>query len=169
MSHNWLKPDWEPGLTIQLLPLQHFLENNIQALIIDVDGTLLPGREQLLSNTVRSWVNDAKGKLVIYLLSNNPSQKRIEAVAKQLGVSFTCAAAKPRRGALRKVISHLEISPENIAIIGDRIFTDIIVGNRLGLYTVLVRPLNSKRGLSKKQLVQKIELKLANLLSGFQA
>ena len=29
----------------------------------------------------------------------------------------------------------------NIAIIGDRIFTDILVGNRLGLYTILIKPL----------------------------
>ncbi len=31
--------------------------------------------------------------------------------------------------------------PENTAIIGDQIFTDVLGGKRLGLYTILVRPL----------------------------
>ena len=34
---------------------------------------------------------------------------------------------------------------ETLAIIGDRIFTDILAGNRFGIYTILVKPTNSGR------------------------
>jgi len=40
------------------------------------------------------------------------------------------------------VIKEIGIKPENIAIIGDRIFTDIIVGNRCNIKTILVKRLN---------------------------
>ena len=33
-----------------------------------------------------------------------------------------------------------------MALIGDRLFTDVLAGNRLGLYTVLVRPIDPEWG-----------------------
>ena len=44
------------------------------------------------------------------------------------------------------VISEMNEDSKNIAIIGDRIFTDIIVGNRCNIQTILVKRL-SKNGL----------------------
>ena len=38
-------------------------------------------------------------------------------------------------------IKEIGCHPKNIAIIGDRIFTDIIVGNRCNIKTILVRRL----------------------------
>lgn len=35
----------------------------------------------------------------------------------------------------------MEAQPAQTAIIGDQLFTDIAGGNKLGLYTILVRPL----------------------------
>ena len=36
------------------------------------------------------------------------------------------------------------LRPGQVAVIGDQIFTDILGGNRLGLYTILVTPLCEK-------------------------
>ena len=47
--------------------------------------------------------------------------------------------------------------PKNIAIIGDRIFTDIIVGNRCKIKTILVKRLNSDGLPIKFNLTLKIE------------
>jgi len=38
----------------------------------------------------------------------------------------------------------LELSPQEVAVIGDQIFTDVLGGNRLGLYTILVTPISDK-------------------------
>jgi len=46
-------------------------------------------------------------------------------------------------------IKEIGCEPKNIAIIGDRIFTDIIVGNRCNIKTILVKRLN-KDGLPIK-------------------
>ena len=48
MSQNLLKANWEPGLSIQDLPIQHLLDLGIKALVLDVDGTLLPRKELIL-------------------------------------------------------------------------------------------------------------------------
>ncbi|GIR75024.1 MAG: hypothetical protein CM15mP77_1810 [Synechococcus sp.] len=87
------------GLTIAHLSLPHLLSQGLAAAVIDVDRTLLPGRDVTLPEPVLAWLMDAKRRLSLHLFSNNPSRARIAAVADQLGVSFTCGARKPRRGA----------------------------------------------------------------------
>ncbi len=164
MSQLSLRPDWDPGLSFPGLPIQHFLEIGIEALLIDVDGTLLSGKEIKLEEPVKSWVMEAKNHFFIHLLSNNPSKKRIHGVADQLGITFTCAAAKPRKKSLNNIISKLNIKPQKIAIVGDRIFTDILAGNRLGLYTVLVKPLPLNGENISKNYFQKVELSIARSL-----
>ena len=47
------------------------------------------------------------------------------------------------------VIKEIGGEPKNIAIIGDRVFTDIIVGNRCNIKTILVKRLK-KDGLPIK-------------------
>ena len=115
-----LEPDWAPGLTIAHLPLPHLTARNIQAAVLDVDRTLLPGRNVELPESVRTWLDDAKRRMRLHLFSNNPSKPRIAAVADQLGLSFTSGAGKPRRGALRRVIQELDLPNDQIAMVGDR-------------------------------------------------
>ncbi len=163
MAQHWLKPDWEPGLTLPYVPIKTLLDIDIQAIVLDVDGTLLPGRESTLSTSVKEWVANAQKHLSIHLLSNNPSKKRIGSVAEQLGITFTCGAAKPRRNALKKVLKQINLQPSKIAIVGDRVFTDILVGNRVGLYTVLVRPIHKIEAANQKDYFQSLEKKLSSL------
>ncbi|HGY5555367.1 MAG TPA: HAD hydrolase-like protein, partial [Prochlorococcus sp.] len=68
----------------------------------------------------------------------------------------------------RKVMKQLRFQPAEIAIVGDRIFTDVLAGNRLGLYTVLVRPLSADGSPCKNDRVQQLEQKLANWLGAQQ-
>ena len=165
MSFNWLRPDWDAGLTIPMIPVNYFLNLGLKALVIDVDNTLVPRREILLSNSTRDWLLDAKNNLKLHLLSNNPSKKRISAVAEQIEIPYTYRAAKPRSGSLQRVLDQINIQPEKVGMIGDRLFTDIIVGNRLGLYTILVKPINEKKeGRESIYSIQNLERNLARVL-----
>ena len=163
MKRQWLQPDWDPGLTVVQLPLDHLLDRGIRALLLDVDRTLLPGHDVVLPEAVMGWAQSAKRHLRLHLFSNNPSRQRIGAVADQLEVTYTSGAAKPRRAALQRVLEDLEVKPEQLAIIGDRVFTDVIAGNRLGLYTVLVRPLKADGTPCPNDRVQRFERGLARM------
>ena len=70
-------------------------------------------------------------------------------VARELDIRYKSNALKPRKKITMDVISEMNEDSKNIAIIGDRIFTDIIVGNRCNIQTILVKRL-SKNGLPIK-------------------
>jgi HAD superfamily phosphatase (TIGR01668 family) len=159
-----LQPDWLLERTLAELPLQELRDRGIAALVLDVDRTMLPRRQATLPPSARLWLEEARRQLPIHLLSNNPSRQRIGAVAEELGVPFTTSAGKPRRSALRRVLEQLQLPHGQVALIGDRLFTDVIAGNRLGLYTVLVKPIDPDGQPCQRDRLQKLEIRLAHWL-----
>ena len=142
------------------------LSKNLKALILDVDGTLISGNNPVLSNNIKKWILNSKEHFYIYLCSNNPSKKRIKLIAEQLDLEFTYSGGKPSKRKLKKILDRIPYSSKEIAIIGDRIFTDIIVGNRLGMYTILVDSVDYYGNKIEKNKLQSIERFFAKIISG---
>ncbi|MBM5799179.1 MAG: YqeG family HAD IIIA-type phosphatase [Cyanobacteria bacterium M_surface_9_m1_291] len=161
MLRQLLRPDWLLDRTLAELPLESLVEQQIRALVLDVDRTLLPRRRSALPEPARRWLEQAKARMPIHLLSNNPSRARIGAVAQQLDLPFTTAAGKPRCSALRRVLQQLDLPHHQVALVGDRLFTDVIAGNRLGLFTVLVRPIDPNGLPCRRDHLQRLELQMA--------
>lgn len=164
MLRQLLRPNWLRECTLAELPLQELLDQPIRALVLDVDRTLLPRRQAELPASALRWLQQAQQQVPIHLFSNNPSRQRIGAVAAQLDLPYTISAGKPRRSALRRVLAELNLPHQEVALIGDRLFTDVIAGNRLGLFTVLVKPIDPRGHPCKRDRLQKLELRLANLV-----
>ena len=77
-------------------------------------------------------------------VSNTRYPGRLKHLAEKLQVPFVKGRLKPRKSAFRPALELMNVSPDRVAVIGDQIFTDILGGNRLGLYTILVRPLSRR-------------------------
>jgi len=135
---------WETKLPIYEIPQSKLYAEGIKCILIDVDGTLIGKNSENLTNNVKKWINKSKDIFDLYLISNNPSGKRISRIGNELGLKYKYRALKPRRKATLEAIKQFKTERKNIAIIGDRIFTDIIVGNRCKIKTVLVKCLNKK-------------------------
>ncbi|MFM7087141.1 MAG: YqeG family HAD IIIA-type phosphatase [Cyanobium sp.] len=159
-----LTPDWLATTTLAHLPLEPLLERGIRALVLDVDRTILPRRLGTVPPVAEQWLRHAAQQMPIHLLSNNPSRRRIGSVAESLGLPYTTSAGKPRRTALRRVLEDLQLQPAQVALVGDRIFTDVLVGNRVGLFTVLVRPIDPHGQPCRYDHMQTLELRLAALM-----
>lgn len=126
-------------ITIELLK-----ENNINALILDVDNTLIDYNQNFLEGTIEWVENLKKNGIKLYILSNSNKQKKVKMVSDKLKIAYRYFAKKPLKSGFLKVQKILEENPENIAVVGDQIFTDIIGGNRCKMFTILVEPINVK-------------------------
>ena len=136
-----LKVNWDSNLPIYSISLSELQKKEIHSLLIDVDGTLVNRKSNMIPKAVKNWIRESKKLFSLYLISNNPSKKRIANLAKELNLRYKYNAAKPRKKATLSAIKEIGGEPKNIAIIGDRIFTDIIVGNRCNIKTILVKRL----------------------------
>ncbi len=161
MLRDLLTPDWLPGTSLAHLPLQELVDRDIRALVLDVDRTLLPRRQATMPVQAELWLRHARERMPLHLFSNNPSRRRIGAVADTMGLPYTTSAGKPRRAALRKVLLDLDLPPAQVALVGDRLFTDVLVGNRMGLFTVLVKPIDPDGEPCRQDRLQKLELRMA--------
>ncbi|MCP9901345.1 YqeG family HAD IIIA-type phosphatase [Cyanobium sp. Cruz CV13-4-11] len=161
MLRDLLTPDWQPGTSLAHLPLQELVDRGIRALVLDVDRTLLPRRQATMPVQAELWLRHARERMPLHLLSNNPSRRRIGAVADTMGLPYTTSAGKPRRAALRKVLLDLDLPPAQVALVGDRLFTDVLVGNRMGLFTVLVKPIDPDGEPCRQDRLQNLELRMA--------
>ena len=155
---------WDSKLPIYEISHLKLQNEGIKSLLIDVDGTLLSRKSNKIPPNVKNWIKESKKIFSLYLISNNPSNERIRKIAKELDIRYKSNALKPRKKITLDVISEMNEDSKNIAIIGDRIFTDIIVGNRCNIQTILVKRL-SKNGLPiKMNLTLILEKMISNFL-----
>ena len=158
-----LKVNWDSNLPIYEISQSELQKKGIHCLLLDVDGTLVNRNSTKVPKAVKNWIRESKKLFSLYLVSNNPSKKRISKLAKDLNLRYKSNASKPRKKVILNVIKEVNYEVKNIAIIGDRIFTDIIVGNRCKIKTILVKRLK-RNGLPVKfDLTLTIE-KLISLL-----
>ena len=126
----------------------------------------MSGKKPVLSNDIKDWILNSKKYFYTYLFSNNPSRFRINLIAKELDLEFTYSGRKPCRSKLKRIIDKIPYSSNQIAMIGDRVFTDIIVGNRLGMYTILVDSVDSYGKRIERNNFQSMERYLAKIITG---
>jgi len=142
-----LKNIFLPDLYVENLfavPLETLYRQNKKGIIIDLDNTLTFWNDHEIDNSIRNWVSDALAKgFKICIVSNNGGE-RVIFVAKELGIFWLSNAGKPRRKAFKEAIKILGLPAEEVVVIGDQVFTDVLGGNRSGLFTILVVPLSRK-------------------------
>ncbi len=129
---------------VEQITIEFLQKNKIKALILDIDNTLID-YQQNLSEDIIKWVKDLRGQgIKFYLLSNTNHKDKVEKVSNKLEIPYFSFAKKPFKVGFLKTQKKLNEKTENIGVIGDQIFTDIIGGNRCDMFTILVDPINKK-------------------------
>lgn len=98
------------------------------------------------------------------LVSNNLNEIRIRRIADTLELPYFTGAGKPSRRKLRRATQAMALPVEHIAMVGDRLFTDVLAGNRLGMFTILVEPMVNPGGAAGKHCVRTAEVWLSQKL-----
>ncbi|MDY6940060.1 MAG: YqeG family HAD IIIA-type phosphatase [Cyanobacteriota bacterium] len=153
-----LQPDLVLGESILSLTPELLERYQIQGLVLDVDDTLLPISSVQMSPVLRQQIARLREMGQIWLVSNNINENRIGAIARSLDVPYQAFAGKPFRRKLRKAVAAMDLPPERVAMVGDRLFTDVLAGNRLGMFTILVEPMVEPGQAARNSLMRTIEV-----------
>ncbi|BAC08047.1 YqeG family HAD IIIA-type phosphatase [Thermosynechococcus vestitus] len=158
-----LQPDLILETTIEQLRPSLLATYHLRGMVLDVDDTLLPTWDAALPPHILAWLLEIKHEMPIWLVSNNWNHRRIERIAQQVELPFLVGAGKPSRRKIRQAVQAMNLPYDQVAMVGDRLFTDILAGNRLGMFTILVQPVVVKR-LDGKSWVRNMEFWLARQL-----
>lgn len=156
-----LQPDLILKDSILQLTPQVLNQYQLKGLVLDVDDTVVSTKAAEASPELLAWLDEIKAETAIWLVSNNLKHSRIKRIATSLDLPYIYGASKPSRRKLRQAVRAMDLPYEQVAMVGDRLFTDVLAGNRLGLFTILVEPLTQGNLLHKIEfwLFQNLEKK----------
>jgi uncharacterized protein len=144
MGLKLLQPDVVLGDSVLALTPERLRSYGLRGLVLDVDDTIVSIASPAASPELLTWLAEAQQVVSkLWLVSNNPHRSRIQPIAESLGLPYLIGAAKPSRRKLRQAVADMNLPYDQVAMVGDRIFTDVLAGNRLGLLTVLVKPISN--------------------------
>ncbi len=119
-------------------------KRGIAAVIIDLDNTLTRWNDQRCPQEAAQWLAALRSAGIACCIASNNGPGRVQAFCSGLPVTvpFVAPAGKPALSAYAACLRLLGTAPEETAAVGDQVFTDILGGNRAGLFTILVTPLS---------------------------
>ena len=118
-------------------------ERNIKCLIFDLDNTIALIDEEKPCSKAIELLNQLKKDFIVVIVSNN-YKKRVEPYAEVFACDYVSFANKPLLKAYRRIQRKYNLKKTEMCVIGDQVVTDIMVGKRFGIFTILVEPLAKK-------------------------
>ncbi len=122
----------------------HLTSRNLNGLLLDVDCTLKDYYSSTFPDTVTTWIHKMQEAGIKLCLFSNGKAQRIEPLAKKIGLPFIAPAMKPLPFACKSAAEILDLPVNQLAMVGDQLFADILFGRLAGLFTILVEPTTSK-------------------------
>lgn len=143
------------------LNLDYLKKKGILGILVDLDNTLLPWNKDSIDEKLKNWINECSSSGIKLCIVSNNKPRRIKDCAKKLNIPAVSGVIKPRKKAFLKALKILNMNPEQVAVVGDQIFTDILGAKRLGLFAILVEPLNENEFFGTKliRIIEKIVIK----------
>ena len=133
----------EPFLKVKditKVPYKKLKDMKIKTIFFDFDETILSNGEEVIREkfiiTLKKISNDFK----IIIVTNSLFKSRIKKYISDYPI--VVRALKPFSKGFDKALKIANSLPCEVALIGDKFFTDIVGGNKKGFYTILVEPLN---------------------------
>lgn len=147
--------------SVKEITIDFLRENNIKAIIIDVDNTIIDYDKNIPEGYIE-WCNNLKNNGIKFcIVSNTNKIEKVKRVAHAFDIPYFYFAKKPFKTGFKKAMRLLKEKPENIASVGDQIFTDVFGANRCRMFPILVKPVD-RRDIFTTRLKRPIEKVVIN-------
>jgi HAD superfamily phosphatase (TIGR01668 family) len=128
--------------TIYDIEMKQLWDSGIRGIITDLDNTLVGAKDPLATPELIEWLKQVKLIGFNVVIVSNNRRPRVSAFAEPISIPFIYRAKKPTNVSFHRAMKLLGTSSKQTAVIGDQMLTDVLGGNRMGLYTILVQPIS---------------------------
>ena len=118
-------------------------KENISALILDIDNTLVTYGTAEPTSDVRAWIDTMRSAGIDVAIASNNKKARVDLFCRSLDVFYTYKSAKPMPKCVKLACKSFGKKPSDVAVVGDLIFTDVLCARFSGATAFHVTPLVS--------------------------
>lgn len=138
------KPDYYVK-DFESINVEKLKSKGIKLLLCDIDNTLVAYDDPKPNQKVVAFIDYIQAYGIQVALCSNAPKQRATRFSQELHVQktywFSC---KPFPFCFKKAMKDYRVKANEIALIGDQIYTDILGGNFSGVYTILSAPIAVK-------------------------
>lgn len=116
---------------------------NIRLLMLDFDNTIVPYTTNIPTAKMQVWLETMMESDVSVCVVSNSKNDRVRKFCEQYSLGCITHARKPFSDGIRRCINEYELQPEECALVGDQIFTDVLGANCAGVHSVLVKAIHN--------------------------
>ncbi len=122
-------------------------KNNIKGLLLDLDNTLTTHDNPRPADGVIDWIKNVKSSGIKMVIVSNNHPPRVKPFADKLGLDFVCEGRKPLAKGFNEAQKRMNIPFEQLAVVGDQIYTDMLGANLKRVRGIFVYPIEHEKTL----------------------
>ena len=156
------KPDFYLKNIFSVTP-EFLKENGIKALLLDADNTLCIYHTDYPVDGVLNWIEYMQRNSIDLHILSNGKQGRLTNFAKNVNLPCFYLSLKPLPFKISKAVKKLGFKKNQVALVGDQMFTDILGGNLARVKTIWLDYIEIEESFSfrfKRKIEDKIKSKL---------
>ncbi|MDR1997274.1 MAG: HAD hydrolase-like protein [Candidatus Margulisbacteria bacterium] len=120
--------------------LDSLKSRGIKLLLIDVNNTILPADAVYPSLRTLHWFEQLQNyTFQTVLISSGWARDRLDSIARLLKVPVYYGVLKPILPAVRAILTQYAVRSEECAVIGDALWSDVLLAKLLGAYSILIK------------------------------
>lgn len=115
----------------------------IRLLLLDYDNTMLPYTTDVPTKALLTWMQRMREAGITLCVVSNSKKQRVPRFCEQHQLFCVTHAGKPGTKGIREAMRRFSVPPEQTALVGDQIFTDVLAANFAGIMSVHVRSIHN--------------------------
>ena len=126
-----------------VIDYEKLYKEGYRGLIFDIDNTLVPHGAPADERAIALFKRLREIGFSCCLLSNN-KEPRVKMFNEKIGVSYIFKAGKPAKRGYEEAMSKMGTDRGTTLFVGDQLFTDVWGARRVGIFSILTRPIDKK-------------------------
>lgn len=125
------------------IPFENWFQKGYRGVIFDIDNTLVPHGADADERSIELFRRLKIIGFETMLLSNN-KEPRVKRFNENIGSGYIYKAGKPGVKNYVKAMEQMGTNKDTTLFVGDQLFTDVWGAKRVGIYSILVKPIHPK-------------------------